>query len=111
MCRATQPWGLSSTCSSGSIGRLPGPSVPAVGDPERPGVLGRAVTVADIAAARLELETTVRRIGGGAQVVAGPVDQELAEAERGRAGVGSGRVAARLVHDDEVLGVRGARQV
>src|SRR5207342_3307383 len=107
MCPATQPDGLSETGSPGPIRRTPrwrpgrsgprrrrgGPAwawaspsrigqrrlVPAVGDPERPGVLGRAVAVADIAAERLQLEGAVGRVGVGPQVVAAPVDQELAQ--------------------------------
>src|SRR5215216_889298 len=99
------------TGSRSAISDRAGRSVPAVADPERPGVLGRAVAVADIAAERLELEGAVGGVGVGPQVVAAPVDQQLAEAEGGRAGVVGGRVAARLLHDDEVLGVRGPRQV
>src|SRR5215218_10702427 len=87
------------------------PSVPAVGLPEGLGPGGRAVAVVDIGPERPQLPAAV---GGGvvlAEVEDAVAEQELAEAEGRRGRVVGGRVAARLLHEDPVLGRRGVRQV
>src|SRR6266508_4117038 len=86
-------------------------SVPAVSLPEGLGRLGGAIAVAHVAAEGLELLAAVDGGVVGAQVEDAVAEQELAEAERGRGRVVGGRVAARLAHDDPVLGRGGARQV
>src|SRR6266498_5902946 len=86
-------------------------SVPAVGDPERLGVLGGAVAFPHVGAECRELLAAVDRVVVRTEQALAQVEQELAQAEGGRVGVGGGGVAAGLLHDDPVLGVRGPRQV